>query len=100
MGFLEFKMELDISYYLVLENMMPLTKGLDITKKWYYICFFSSLCENQNWFLWFFTYRKKLTFHPIVILIKSNFNKNQNSCYYNIFSEKCSYQLAKTSDNK
>ena len=30
MDLLEFPMELDISHYLALRNMMPFTKGLDI----------------------------------------------------------------------
>ena len=36
---------------------------------------------------------KTLTLH-FIILIKSTFNKNQDHCYYNIFLEKCLYQLA------
>ena len=38
---------------------------------------------------------KALTLHNVIILIKSVFNKDQNHYYYNIFLEKCSYQLAK-----
>ena len=34
-----------------------------------------------------------LTLHQVVILIKSVLNKNQNHYYYNIFLEKCSYQV-------
>ena len=37
--------------------------------------------------------KKTLTF-DVIIPIKSVFNKNQNQYYYNIFLEKCSYQLA------
>ena len=33
-----------------------------------------------------------LTFHNIIILIKSDFNKNKNSCCYNIFLEKGLYK--------
>ena len=33
-----------------------------------------------------------LTFHNIIILIKSVVNKNENNYYYNIFLEKCSYK--------
>ena len=33
--------------------------------------------------------------HNVMILVKSFFNKNQNLYDYNIFLEKCSYQLAK-----
>ena len=37
---------------------------------------------------------KTLTFY-VLILIKSILNKDQNHYYYNTFSEKCSYQIAK-----
>ena len=35
---------------------------------------------------------KMLTFHNVIILIKSVVNKNKNDCYYNIFLEKCLYK--------
>ena len=35
---------------------------------------------------------KTLTFHNVIILIKSVFNKEINNCYHNIFLEKCSYK--------
>ena len=35
---------------------------------------------------------KTLTFHNVIILIKSVFNKNQNHYYYNLFLEKGSYE--------
>ena len=38
---------------------------------------------------------KTLTLHNVLILIKSILNKDQNHYYYNTFSEKCSYQIAK-----
>ena len=38
---------------------------------------------------------KILNLHNIIILIKSILNKVQNHYYYNIFLEKCTYQLAK-----
>ena len=38
---------------------------------------------------------KTLTLHNVIILIKLVLNKNQKHCYYNIFLEKCSYQIAK-----
>ena len=43
---------------------------------------------------------KKMTFHIVTILIKSVWNKDQNHYYYNIFLEKCCYQLPKNNDNK
>ena len=39
---------------------------------------------------------KTLNLHNVITLIKSVFNKDENHCYYNIFLEKCSYQLTKT----
>ena len=38
---------------------------------------------------------KTLTLHNVIIHIKSVLNKDKNYYYYNIFLEKCSYQLAK-----
>ena len=35
---------------------------------------------------------KILTFHNVIILIKSVISKNKNSYYYNIFLEKGSYE--------
>ena len=35
---------------------------------------------------------KALTFHDVIIFIKSVFNKNKNNCYYNIFLEKGLYE--------
>ena len=43
---------------------------------------------------------KTLTLYNVIMLIKSVFNKGQNHYYYNIFLEKCSYQLPKNNDNK
>ena len=39
--------------------------------------------------------KKTLTLHNIITLIKLVLNKDQNQYYYNIFVEKCTYQLAK-----
>ena len=36
---------------------------------------------------------KTMTFHDAIILIKSVFNKDKNSYYYNILLEKASYEL-------
>ena len=36
-----------------------------------------------------------MTLHDVMILINSVFNNDQNNYYYNMFLEKCSYQLAK-----
>ena len=38
---------------------------------------------------------KILTLHNVIMLIKSVLNKDQNPYYYNVFLEKCSYQLDK-----
>ena len=42
-----------------------------------------------------FPLEKTLTLHDVVIHIKSGFNEDQNLHYYDIFLEKCSYQLVK-----
>ena len=42
---------------------------------------------------------KTLTYH-VMIYIKSVWNKDQNHYYYNIFLEKCFYQLPKNNDIK
>ena len=39
----------------------------------------------------FLSLEKILTFHIIIILLKSVFNENKNNYYYNIFLEKCSF---------
>ena len=44
--------------------------------------------------------QKKLTFGNFIILIKSVFNKDKFNYYYNIFSEKGSYDPPKNEDNK
>ena len=38
------------------------------------------------------TIQKILTFHKVIILIKSAVNKNKNKYHYNIFIEKVSYE--------
>ena len=38
---------------------------------------------------------KILTLHNVILHIKSVLNNDKNQYYYNIFLEKCSYQLAK-----
>ena len=43
---------------------------------------------------------KTLTFHNVIIHIKSVWNKDQNYYYYDIFLEKYSYQFPKNNDNK
>ena len=36
-----------------------------------------------------------MTFHDVIILVKSVFNKDKNNYNYNIFLEKASYKLPK-----
>ena len=43
---------------------------------------------------------KTLSFHKVVIHIKSVWNKDQSHYYYYIFFEKCSYQLTINNDNQ
>ena len=38
---------------------------------------------------------KTITFHNVIILVKSVFNKDKINCYYNIFLEKASNELPK-----
>ena len=38
---------------------------------------------------------KRITFHHVIIFIKSVWNKDKNNYYHNIFSEKASYELPK-----
>ena len=57
------------------------------------IYFSSLLRESRSCFLWFFACRKNE--HNVILLIKSVRNKDQNHYYYNIFSEKFSYEAAK-----
>ena len=40
----------------------------------------------------FLPLEKTLTFHNVIIPIKSVFNKDKNNFYYTIFLEKCSYK--------
>ena len=42
--------------------------------------------------------KKILTLHNVIIHIKSIFNDDKNNCYYNIFLEKCLYQLPKNNN--
>ena len=43
----------------------------------------------------FFRIEKVLSLHNVITLIKSVHDKDQNHYYYNIFLEKCSYQVPK-----
>ena len=36
-----------------------------------------------------------MTFHNVMVVIKSVFNRDKGNYYYNIFSEKASYELPK-----
>ena len=46
------------------------------------------------------TSEKTMTFHDVMIFIKSVFNKDENDYYYNIFLEKVLYELPESNDNK
>ena len=43
---------------------------------------------------------RTLTFHNVIILIKSVFNKNKINYYYNIVFEKALYELPRNNNNK
>ena len=67
----------------------------------YYICFFSHNYARIKFDLYdFLPLGKKLTFHHVTVLIKLVLNKDHNHYYYNIYLEKCFYQLPKNNDNK
>ena len=77
--------------------MMPLTIGLDTLSNQkigisynfshYYAKIKVDSCECLP--------LDKLTLHNVIRFIKSVLNKDQNHHYYNIFSEKYSYQFSK-----
>ena len=60
-------------------------------KKWCHVCFFVKIKNDSYDSL---PLEKILTLHSFIILTKSFLNKGQNHYYYNMFFEKCSYQLA------
>ena len=65
-------------------------------KRQYHICFFFHYYARMQVDSYgSLTIEKTLIFHNIIILIKSALSKDQNHYYYNKFSEKCLYQLAK-----
>ena len=51
---------------------------------------FGKVDLNNDW-----TLEEPLILHNVIILTNSGFNWDQNDYHYNIFLEKCSYQLAK-----
>ena len=96
MGFLEIKMELNIWHYLALKNMMPFMIGLDILKDqklvsdmFFLIIMWKSKLTHDNLPL-----EKIFTLH-VIILIRPVFNKDQNHYYYNMFLQRCFFQLTK-----
>ena len=76
--------------------MMPFTIGLDISQKKGIAYLFShNYAKIKSDSYDYFPPEKTLTLHNVIILIKSVFNKDQSHYYYNIFLEKCTYQLDK-----
>ena len=65
------------------------------SKKQYHIYSFSLFCENQIYSYEALPMEKRLTLYNVIIFIKLVLNKDKNYYYYKIFTEKCSYQLAK-----
>ena len=89
MALLEFMIEVDIQYYLVLKNMMKSLKS-SIT---FFSPYFAKVKVDSFSSL---PIEKILTLQSVIILIKLVLNKYQNHYYYyKIFLEKYSYQLAK-----
>ena len=66
-----------------------------ISKKWYYIYNSSNYAKIKIDSYDSLPLQKTMTFHDVIILIKSVFNKNKNNYYYNIFLEKPSYEVLK-----
>ena len=53
--------------------------------------------QKSKWVLYdYLPLGKKFTLHNVITLIKSLFYKDQTRFFYNVFLEKCLYQLAKT----
>ena len=73
--------------------ILSFTIGLDIlyVKKRYYIYFFLWLCNNQNWFIWFFISRKKWLCIMFSYLLSQFWIKIKITT--NMFLEKCLNQL-------
>ena len=93
MVFLEFMVEVDVWYYLVVKNiiynriryLIGVKSGITYVVSYNYtritVDSFDSL-----------PLEKTLTFHNVLILIRSSFNKAKNNYNYNIFLEKYSYK--------
>ena len=65
-------------------------------KKWYKTYFFLDIMQSSKLISYdFLSLEKLISFHDVIILIKSVLDKDQNHHYYNIFLEKCLYQSAK-----
>ena len=101
MDLLQFMMELD----LVLKKVRPFSIGLDI---WYLVIKKKIVLRIPFPHIYarikidpydYLPLEKTITLHNIVILNKSVFNKNQHHYYYNIFLEKCSFQLSENNEN-
>ena len=71
---------------------MPFTTELDILYRIYFSHFFEKIqvdfCDSLH-------IEETMTFHNVIILIKSVLNKEKNHYYFKIFLENCSYQIAK-----
>ena len=59
------------------------------------ITFFLTILPKSKLNLIILCYKKRLNLNNVIILIKSVLNKDKNQYDYNIFLEKCSYQLTK-----
>ena len=65
-------------------------------KKWYKTYFFLDVMQSSKLISYdFLSLEKLISFHDVIILIKSVLDKDQNHHYYNIFLEKSLYQSAK-----
>ena len=94
MELLKFMVELDIKHCLAVKIMTLLLTELKSLKSGI-ACIFCRYFEKiKIHFNDSFPIKKILNLHNVIILTKSVLNKDKTHYYYQIFLEKCSYQLA------
>ena len=94
MGLLEFMMELDSQYYLEVKNIISFTSRLSVKCGIAYIIshnYAKIKIDSYN----FLPLEKAITFHNVIILITSVFNKDKNNNYYKILLEKTFHEFPK-----
>ena len=92
---LKFMMELDISYFLIMGSLIKFVIKLNILqvkKGGITDSVNHNFARTRNDSYDSLPIEKILTFHNVIILIKSVVNKNKNEYYYNIFLQKGLYK--------